>query len=25
VNAARNTGTTSKDSQSILREYVGEF
>ena len=25
VNAARTTGKTSKDSQSILREYVGEF
>ena len=25
VNAVRPTGTTSKDSQSILREYVGEF
>ena len=25
VNAVRTTGTTSKDSQSILREYVGEF
>src|SRR5215204_5700164 len=25
VNAARTAGKTSKDSQSILREYVGEF
>src|SRR5215207_4964662 len=25
VNAVRTTGTTSKDSQAILREYVGEF